>query len=142
MKRLKFWKKQGTAVTKYQDINSNPSVNKNPLISFEELNKIPLNDVIQIVPERPGAIEINGLYTAGDDLTFRVMMKKGEIWNFHTHDCEETILIHKGTLTVSISKKKYTKGSLFKINKKVTHGVEAVEDSVFYVEFTNPNKQK
>ncbi len=135
--KFKFWKKN-KAINKFKEINSTPAIKTDALITFKQLEDIPINIVNQILPDKKGSIETTRLYNETEDLTFRVHMKKDEVWNFHHHDCEEIILIHKGKLKVSISEKIYNKGNIFKIYKNINHSVKALEDSIFYVEFKKP----
>jgi quercetin dioxygenase-like cupin family protein len=138
MKNIFNFLKKNTAINEYKKINSSPNIESNSLITFDELSKIPINKVIQILPDKDGAIETTRLFNEKGDLTFRIYMQKDEIWNFHHHDCEEVLIVFKGGLKVSISNKEYYKGQLFKIKKNVRHGVQALVDSIFYVEFKKP----
>ena len=122
------------AIKRFQDKND-------LLITYEQLENIPLNKMIQIVPDLPGAIECTRISSnKKDSLMFTVTMKKNQLWEKHHHDCEETCVIYKGKLTDILTD--YSVGSMQMLNYKpyTSHYIIAEEDSIFYVEFKKPNK--
>lgn len=110
----------------------------NNLISFEFLKSFVVNKTVQIYPERKGAIECVRLDTEDNDLSFRVTMKKGEFWNVHYHDCKETLLVYKGKLRDKKTGLIVTRVTPIEIKPYTPHIIEALEDSIFYVEFKDP----
>lgn len=69
-------------------------------------------------------------------LKFRVCQQAGKKFNKHYHDCKEIIdiksgrLLHKGY--------EWGPGERLIIQALVPHNLEAIEDSVYYVEFLEP----
>lgn len=124
-------KKKSIAVKKFQ-------MDENILIPFHQLEQMPEDEIIQIVEERPGAIETIKLKTQNKDLSFRVEMKKGEYWKNHHHDCIETIIVYKGCLLDHTTGKTSDRGRSIIFIPFQDHIVEALEDSIFYVEFKDP----
>lgn len=108
------------------------------LISFEFLKTFKPNEVVQIYPERKGSVECTMLDTEDEDLSFRVTMKKGEMWNVHYHDCKETLLVYKGKLRDKKTGLIVTRVNPIEIKPYTPHIIEALEDSIFYVEFKAP----
>lgn len=109
------------------------------LITFNELKKIPLNTLIQIHPDIPGAIECTRISSVNpDSLMFTVTMKKGEIWEKHHHNCEETCVVYKGKLKDVVTGYEATSAQLLNFSPYQEHYVIAEEDSIFYVEFKKP----
>lgn len=108
------------------------------LITFDELSEVPLNKVIQYLPDIEGAIEGTRISSNGDSLMFTVTMKKGQLWQKHNHDCIETILLYKGTMRELITDTVITKAETMTLQPYNTHYFLAEEDSIFYVEFKKP----
>lgn len=108
------------------------------LITFNDLYELPNNQVLQLYPERPGAVETIKLPSSERDLSFRVNMKQGERWESHIHDCLETILVYKGKLIDHVTNTNISRLYPIVIKSYTDHIVEALEDSIFYVEFKNP----
>jgi quercetin dioxygenase-like cupin family protein len=109
------------------------------LITFTQLEDLPLNQVMQLYPNKPGSVETIKITSSEKDLSFRVDMKKGEVWESHMHDCLETILVYKGKLLEHITKKEINRLNPIIIKSYTEHIVEALEDCIFYVEFKNPH---
>lgn len=110
------------------------------LITFEELSNIPINEVIQYLPEIEGAIEGTRITSNNDNLMFTVTMKKGQLWQKHNHDCLEMILLYKGKLRELITNTVISKAQTVSFDSYQSHYVLAEEDSIFYVEFKKPLK--
>lgn len=120
------------AIDKFRD-------EKNNIIYFDQLKDIPLNEEKDINLDRPGSVLTSRIKSSGKDLSFRVNMKKGEKWNIHSHDCNETILMYEGIIVDTITNKTITRLQTIFIPKFQDHEVIALEDSIFYVEFKNPH---
>lgn len=118
---------------------------KDLLITYEELEKIPLNVMTQMVSERSGAIESTRISSNNPDtLMFTITMKEGELWDTHHHDCFETCVLFKGELydyRSSTSGKVIGAAGILTFKPFVPHKVIALKDSIFYVEFKNPKTQ-
>lgn len=128
-------KKQAGAIVKFKS-------SKNLLITYEELEKIPLNVMYQMVEDRVGAIESTRISSNDPNtLMFTVSMREGEFWDTHHHDCFETCVLFKGELydyRSSVSGKLLGTAGLLTFEPFVSHKVVALKDSIFYVEFKNP----
>tara|TARA_R110000822_G_scaffold73853_19_gene177667 strand:- start:146 stop:532 length:387 start_codon:yes stop_codon:yes gene_type:complete len=109
------------------------------LITYEELKDIPLHEVIDIDLEKPGTITCTKISNNDFSQSLRVEMKQESYWSTHYHDCIETILVFTGTLYDHTGDKSIDRYNPAIINKYEDHLIEAVTDSVFYVEFLNPN---
>lgn len=110
------------------------------LITFDELSEVPLNKVIQYLPEIEGAIEGTRITSNSENLIFTVTMKKGQLWQKHNHDCAETILLYKGVMRELITNTVINKAQTITVKPYKTHYFLAEEDSIFYVEFKKPKK--
>lgn len=109
----------------------------NAMIGFTDLEKLPLNECISI--DKEGKIKTTRLLNGEGDLSFRVTMEADSNWTLHSHDCEETILLYKGSLRDSLTKKILQRMQCLIIPKFTSHRIHALEDSIFYVEFKKPN---
>lgn len=123
--------KDTDAVEKFRD-------DDNPLISFQQLSEIPLNEVQQLYPENPGSVEFLRIENNCEDLSFRVTMQTGTFWKHHYHDSIETIVVYKGRVHDNVSGKSAKRGGLMSFKEYKTHYITAEEESIFYVEFKKP----
>lgn len=111
------------------------------LITYEDLKKIKLNEVQQIVKSLPGAIECIRISSINkDSLMFTVTMKANQLWEKHHHDCEETCVVYKGKLIDALTGYDAGPAELLNFKPYQPHYVIAEEDTIFYVEFKKPNK--
>lgn len=134
LKKL-FYRYTNAAILKFRDP-------KDVLITFADLEKIPLDEMVEIVPEKPGAIKCTRISSPNDSLMFTVTMKKGEFWENHHHDTYEIILVAKGKLMDENTNIVAEKAQTLTFKPYQTHHVVAKEDCLFYVEFKNPRKIK
>lgn len=104
-------------------------------ISFEELKSFPENETINL---RNDNIQLTRLSNDSEDLSFRIVMKKEEYWETHLHDCKETIILYKGSIADKETEVVMKKLQTIEIEPFVKHRIEALEDSIFYVEFKKP----
>jgi len=112
------------------------------LISFENLSKFKIGEIVQMVDGVPNTITTTRIPSSDDKATlaFRVEMKKGYKWKPHFHDCYETIVVYKGECKDLISGKVANKGMQMVIKPNTVHEIECItESSIFYVEFTKTN---
>lgn len=112
--------------------------NENELITHKILSELPFDTVLQIYPNKPGAIQIIKISDRIDGLSFRVDMKKGEKWTKHHCNCIKVILVYKGKLKGLLDNKIAKRNDIIEFNVNKSHEIIALEDSVFYVEFINP----
>lgn len=108
------------------------------LITYEDLISFPINETVEIYPNSPGTIMTTRLNNNIDGLSFRVFMKEGSYWVPHSHDCDETILVYTGEIKENFSGKKVKDLGAVLIKSNTIHSFEALKDTVFYVEFKNP----
>lgn len=121
------------AINKFRD-------EKDLLITYAELEKIPLNETIQMIKKSPGAIECIRITSRIENtLMFTVSMKANQVWEQHHHDCDETTIVFRGRLRDILNDKEAGIAESLFYKKKKSHFVVAMEDSVFYVEFKKPN---
>ena len=112
-------------------------------ITFDFLSELPVGEVIEIKPDDKGAVTTVRLKNRerGDkNLIFKVFTRKGEQWKYHYHDCNESIVVHKGYISEEITGKIVKRGDMIFIPSFKEHHIIAHEDTVFYVEFQNPYK--
>ncbi len=109
-------------------------------IYFNELDTFEVGEIIQINEDIHGSIECERLHNKGNNLMFRVEMKKGEQWEIHTHDCKETLLVYKGELLDEVTGCKANKAKVLTFKPGKEHLVKSLSDSIFYVEFQKVNK--
>jgi len=125
-------REESKAIEKFKD-------KKDRLITYEELEKIPLNQMIQIVPELPGAIEVIRITSTSENtLMFTVTMKPNQLWEKHHHDCFETCAIFKGRLTDAVTGKSAGIAESMTFQPYEPHYVVSEENTIFYVEFKKP----
>lgn len=133
---MKFWKDKemyNSIIEKF--------IGENELIKYDDLDKLPFNTLISILPNAPEDIQTLKLDNKEDNsLTFRVTMKKGSKWTKHRHDCKETIVLYKGILEDDITSIHLERGGFIVIPPHKTHSFTAIEDSTFYVEFEKPRE--
>ena len=109
---------------------------KKDMVSFKELLSIPSDTVSQIDPEDVDSITtVKVKNNDSDNVTLRVTMKKGKLWDKHFHDCKETIVMYKGKIKDVITGKEIGRGAHLSIPAERPHSIEALEDTIFYVEF-------
>lgn len=114
---------------------------ENLIITYDELSKVPINTVIQMYPNNPGAIEyIRITSNTEDSLMFTITMKEGQIWKDHHHNCCEVCVVFKGQLRDLYTGKEAGPAEMLRFKKYDNHSVVALKDSVFYVEFKKPIK--
>lgn len=129
-------KKKLNAIERFRDKRS-------LLISYNQLAETPLNEVIQINEDSHGSIECTRITSNSDNtLIFTVSMKKGQLWESHFHDCFETCVIFKGRLTDTNTGKSAGAAEAIHFGRFTEHHVVAEKDSIFYVEFRNPNNKE
>lgn len=110
------------------------------MVTFEELNFLPKDVILEINPKKPGSIQTERISSNEfEKIVFKVTMLKDEQWSIHKHDCDEIIVMRKGTIKDNITNKELYKGGFLFIPKFISHSIIAVEDSEFYVEFEKPN---
>lgn len=114
---------------------------KDVLITYESMVKIPLGVTIQYEKIK-GLVESTKIARSEKSMSFRVEMKKGQKWRIHHHDCEEVILVFKGSLKGMKSNKIGNINTPVRYDPFFSHEVVAEEDSIFYVEFKNPKLNK
>ena len=108
----------------------------NTLITFSDLSKIPISEPFYINDDEN--IETIRLDTKRkNSISFRVTMKGiGKKWELHKHDCQETIVIYKGSLYDEVSKTSIKKSEICVIPPYKSHSIKTLEDTcIFYVEF-------
>ena len=108
----------------------------NALITFNDLSKIPISEPFYINDDEN--IETIRLDTKRkNSLSFRVTMKGvGKKWELHKHDCQETIVIYKGSLYDEVSKASMKKSEICLIPAYTSHSIKTLENTcIFYVEF-------
>lgn len=131
---MRLWKnkeKENSIIRKF--------INDDNLISYEELKSLPYNTLISIIEDKPEDIQTLKLDNKDDNsLSFRVTMKKGSKWSKHKHDCNETIVMYKGVINDNITSKPLKRGGFLMVPSYQLHSFEALEDSIFYVEFEKP----
>ncbi len=106
------------------------------LITFKDLSKIPISEPFYINDDKN--IETIRLDTKRkNSLSFRVTMKGiGKKWELHKHDCQETIVIYKGSLYDEVSDTSIKKSEICVIPSYTSHSIKTLENTcVFYVEF-------
>lgn len=109
------------------------------MISYNDLEDIPLNSPINIDEDNPEAGEYIRIPSPNrNSLMFTVTMSAGYHWKLHHHNCVETCLVFKGHLYDYISKQKAGAAQILKFGSHDKHFVVAKSDSVFYVEFIKP----
>lgn len=107
------------------------------LITFEDLEGMPLNKTLQMV-EGSDDILCTRIVNNKGNLSFRVEMEKGKYWQRHHHDCEETIIVYKGKLIDEVNGKESCRLVPMEISKDQVHFIKGLESSEFYVEFKRP----
>jgi len=119
------------AITKLKSI-------PNVMIKYVELKEIPLDKEIDYSPNQDGTILCTKISDRDDGLSFRVIMKRGTKWEAHHHDCTETLIVWKGALQGNLNNTSIKRGGILEMSAKLIHEIYATEDSIFYVEFKNP----
>lgn len=134
LKRSEKRKQDPIAIEKLRD-------EKTLLVTFEEMSRIPYDEIEDIYKERPKAVTCTRIKTPNKDtLSFRVTMEKGEEWHNHFHDCEENIIVYEGSIYNSINKKTASRMDILKIEPYEKHIIKSLEKTVFYVEFIKSKK--
>jgi quercetin dioxygenase-like cupin family protein len=113
--------------------------NRRVLITYDEIKEIPIQFPIDLDIKNPGAILCTKIHETEFSQSFRVEMKQEAYWSTHYHNCLETILVFKGELYDHTNNKAIDKYNPVIIKKYEDHLIESVTDSIFYVEFINPN---
>jgi hypothetical protein len=109
------------------------------LITFAELQELPLDRLFSFIPEDKGEAEGLAIETGEDGtLTFRACIKKGTIFNSHKHDCIENIIVYKGKMIDLKTDKIVERGTITVFNVMLPHHLEALEDTICYIEFEKP----
>ena len=108
------------------------------LITYEELKDIPLQETQDMDVSDPGAVVFTKINENEISQSFRVEMKADNFWNNHYHDCLETIVVYRGHLYNHSREEIIDRYHPTIIKKYEPHLIEATTDSVFYVEFINP----
>jgi len=109
-------------------------------ILYNNIEKIPVDKVIQINNKIYGAIQSTKISHNRKGMSFRVEVKKGEKWKINHQDCDQVILIYKGKLKELTTNTIATRNTFIEFAAGVKHELIAQEDSIFYVEFKNPKK--
>ena len=109
------------------------------MISYKELDNLPLNESMQLVPSNPGAVEFVKISSYDtSSLMFVVTMKKNQLWERHHHDCEESCVVFKGRLKDLLTGKAAGPAESLDFKQHESHYVVAEVDSIFYVKFNKP----
>lgn len=113
------------------------------LIQYTDLKSLKLDDCIDITllnftHYNNSNIIMTKIMSNENSQNFRVEMSKGCKWNTHFHDCIENIVMYEGTLLNMLTNETINRLEKLKIEPYVDHSIEAMEDSIFYVEFVKP----
>lgn len=112
---------------------------ENLMVHYKELKSIPCDVEIDYSPKQDKTILCTKISDRKDGLSFRVIMSEGTKWEQHHHDCSETLIVWKGTLKGNLNNIIISRGGIMEMFANTVHEICAVEDSIFYVEFKNPN---
>ena len=112
--------------------------NRRGSIGYREQVKIPLHIPIDISHGAVGSIVATKINQNDLSQSFRVEMSKGAIWEQHSHDCLETIIVYKGNLHEHLECAAANKYCPLILKPYKEHLIEAMSKSIFYVEFINP----
>jgi len=110
------------------------------LITFKELQKLPLDELFSFFPDGAGKAEGLVIETGENDLTFRAVISKDTVFNSHKHDCIESIIVYKGKMVDIKTNTVIERGKVSTFNKMKPHHLKALEDTICYIEFENPIK--
>jgi len=113
----------------------------NKLITYQDLENLPLNLEIDFSPKKDKSILCTRLSNTSSGMTFRVYMSEGTVWEDHYHDCEESLIVFKGRLRGILTNTIIGRGSMIDIPAEVTHRIYAEEESQFYVEFKKATRK-
>lgn len=114
------------------------------LIKYDDLRKLELNQeldttLLSFNTDDCPTIKMTKILSNESSQNFKVEMPKGCTWKTHFHDCVENIVMYEGILVNNINNEKIDRLKPLIIEPYVDHSIEALEDSIFYVEFRNPN---
>lgn len=112
----------------------NSNFKKTKIITYQDMLKVPTGKEMTYNDE--GTITGTRIHYTPDGVSFRMFMPKGTIFVEHEHDCIETIVVYQGLLKDKTKKVGRMQSISFPAFTK--HTVEALEDSIFYVEFKKP----
>ena len=113
------------------------------LIKYEDFRKLELGQqvdtlLLNFIPNNCDNLKMTKIISNENSQNFRVEMPKGCKWKTHLHDCIENIVMYEGTLLNNSNNKKIDKLKPLVIEPYTDHSIEALEDSIFYVEFKKP----
>jgi hypothetical protein len=109
------------------------------LITFNELQQLPLDKLFSFVPSGAGKAEGLAIETGEEDaLTFRAIISKGTVFNSHKHDCIENIIIYKGKMVDLKTGNIIKRGKIEIFHVLKPHHLKALEDTICYIEFEKP----
>lgn len=120
-------------------------MNKSILLTYDDFRKIEFNQ--QLDPEGlhfdnnlSSIITVTKILSSEDSQNFKIEMPKGCKWNTHFHNCKEKIVLYEGELLNNTTNNKIDRLKPFIIDAYTDHSIEALEDSIFYIEFRNPSE--
>lgn len=118
-------------------------MNNNLLIKYEDLRKIEYNQQIDMKllnfnESVCDKIKMTKIISNSISQNFKIEMPKGCIWKTHFHDCIENIVMYKGILLNNMNNQQIDRLKPLIIDPYVDHSIEALEDSIFYIEFKQP----
>lgn len=111
------------------------------LIQYNDLRKLETDDcvdtdLLNFVKPEESKVKMTKIMSNEFSQNFRVEMSKGSKWNTHFHDCIETIVMYEGSLLNTLTNEKVDRLQKLKIEPYIDHSIEALENSIFYIEFT------
>jgi hypothetical protein len=99
------------------------------LLSFDEINRHPIGEKIEIFP----GFTTERLPTTKKVLFFRVELKEGLTIKEGFHNCTEEVGLYSGELIETRTGEPVGRYENFKIRPFTKHGFKALKDSIFYV---------
>jgi quercetin dioxygenase-like cupin family protein len=113
--------------------------NQNSIITYKELETIPVGEPFYIAEEGISAIRLKT--TEKNSLSFRVTMEPNCEWGLHKHDCNETIIVYKGECVDLENQNIIKRGGYYFIKKNISHKIVSLDrEVIFYVEFNSPKE--
>lgn len=116
---------------------------KSILIAYDDLQKIELNQEVDInnlnfTHSKCTNVKITKILSTSCSQNFKIEIPKGCIWGNHFHDCDKNIIIYEGEIVDISNNKIINRLKPLKIKAYINHSIEAIEDSILYVEFKKP----
>lgn len=108
-------------------------------ITVEQLKKIPIGEVFDIIEEEKGAIVCERI--DADGLVFKVTQKKGYKWKLYKRpDVKDICVLIKGKIEDLVLGVMPDKAESLVLQSEQYHEVYSHDDSLFYVDFTEVDK--